>query len=77
MANAKQCDICGELYTSPSCNDVVRIHLDFGCIGDRYVDLCNDCYNKLCEFVKPTLPKNYNVKRYKMPFEVESEVNNG
>ena len=68
MANAKKCDICGTLYESPMCNDAVRIHLDFGYAwptGDRYVDLCDECYNKLCEFVAPTLPEGYKVERAK------------
>ena len=63
MGNAKKCDICGKLYETPICNDVVGIHLDFGYSGDRYVDLCEDCYGKLCNFVKPTLPKDYSVER--------------
>ena len=66
MANAKKCDLCKKLYESPICNDVIRIHLDFGYGYDRYVDLCDDCYGKLCDFVKPTLPKDYSVKRYKV-----------
>lgn len=57
MANAKKCDVCGKLYELPVCNDAVRIHMDFGYLGDRYVDLCDDCYIKLCDFIKPTLPK--------------------
>lgn len=65
MANAKKCDRCGNLYDRPLCNDVVRIHLDFGYAGDRYVDLCDGCYNKLCDFVRPTLPKDYVVERMK------------
>ena len=63
MANAKKCDICGTLYNSPICNDAVRIHLDFGYGGDHYVDLCSTCYGRLCDFVKPALPKNYSVER--------------
>ena len=63
MANAKKCDVCGKLYELPTCNDVVRIHLDFGYMGDRYVDLCDDCYTKLCNFIKPTLPENDTYKR--------------
>lgn len=65
MANAKKCDICGKLYETPICNDVARIHLEFGYMGDRYVDLCDDCYGKLCGFVKPTLPEGYSVERRK------------
>ena len=65
MANAKKCDICGDLYESPICNDVVRIHLDFGHMGDRYVDLCDPCYRNVCNFIKPTLPKDYSVERRK------------
>lgn len=65
MTNAKKCDICGNLYESPICNDAVRIHLDFGYSGDRYVDLCSNCYSRLCVFVKPTLPKNCSVERRK------------
>ena len=61
--NAKKCDICGTFYPCPICNDAVRIHLDLGHLRDRYVDLCNDCYNKLCELVKPTLPEDYPVER--------------
>lgn len=63
MANAKKCDICGTLYETPMCSDVVRIHLDFGYTFDRYADLCDDCYNKLCNFVKPTIPEGYKVER--------------
>lgn len=65
MADAKKCDLCGNFYDSPICNDVVRIHLDFGFTGDRYVDLCDDCYRKLCNFVKPALPKHCSVERRK------------
>lgn len=65
MANAKKCDICGKLYESPICNDVVRIHMEFGCLGDHYVDLCDDCYDKLCGFVKLALPKGYSAERRK------------
>ena len=65
MANAKKCDICGNMYETPICNDAVRIRIDFGYAGDRYVDLCEDCYNKLCNFVKPTLPKYASVERKK------------
>lgn len=63
MANAKKCDICGTLYESPICNDNVRIHLDFMHSGGYYVDLCNICYGRLCDFVKPSLPKNYSAER--------------
>ena len=63
MSNAKKCDVCGNFYDSPICNDVVRIHLDFGYQGNRYVDLCDDCYNKLCEFIVPALPEDYSVER--------------
>lgn len=62
--NAKKCDVCGKLYEISACKDAVRIHLDFS-YSDRYVDLCDDCYDKLCNFVKPTLPKDYSVKRRK------------
>lgn len=63
MANAKKCDICGRLYESPICNDAIRIHMDFGYLGDRYVDLCDTCYIKLCDFVKRALPEGYSVER--------------
>ena len=63
MANAKKCDICGKLYETPICNDVARINMDFGCAGDRYVDLCDECYNKLCEFIAPAVPKDFSVER--------------
>lgn len=66
MASAKKCDICGALYESPICNDTVRIHLDFGYLGDRHVDLCDVCYGKLCNFVKPTLPKDFSADRQKV-----------
>lgn len=65
MAVAKKCDICGKLYEYPKCNDAVRIHLDFGYAGDRYVDLCEECYDKLCNFIRPTLPKDGSVERQK------------
>ena len=63
MANAKKCDKCGKLYELPICNDAIRIKMDFGYLGDRYVDLCDECYGKLCDFVKPTLPKDFSVER--------------
>ena len=63
MANAKKCDICGAFYDVPKCNDAVLIYLDFGHRGDRYADLCDSCYNKLCDFVAPTIPKDYSVER--------------
>lgn len=65
MANAKKCDICGKLYETPICNDVVRLRLEFGYLSGRYMDLCDDCYDKLCNFVKPILPKDYLAKRQK------------
>ena len=65
MANAKKCDICGKLYESPTCNDVVRIYMDFGPYGDRYVDLCDSCYGKLCDFLKPAIPEGFSVERRK------------
>jgi hypothetical protein len=61
MASAKQCDVCGKFYPTPRFNDSVRICLDLGNYGDRNVDLCNDCYKKLCDFIKPALPKNFSV----------------
>lgn len=66
MANAKKCDVCGKLYESPICNDAIRIRMEFfGYLGDRYADLCDECYNKLCDFIKPALPEGYSVKRLK------------
>lgn len=65
MANAKKCDLCKRLYESPICNDVVRIHIGCGYFDDRRIDLCDDCYNKLCDFVKPALPEDYPVERQK------------
>lgn len=61
--NAMKCDICGTFYDRLKCNDAVRIYLDFGYQGDRYVDLCDKCYDKLCNFVKPTLPEGYSAER--------------
>ena len=61
--DAKKCDICGTLYESPICKDPVRIHLDFGYSGGCYIDLCSTCYGRLCDFIKPALPKNYSVER--------------
>ena len=65
MGNAKKCDICGKLYETPICNDVLSIHVDFGYLGDRYVDLCDNCYNRLYNFVKPAIPEGYSIKRRK------------
>ena len=65
MANAKKCDICGAFYATPICTDVVRVRLELEHMKDRYVDFCDDCYDKLCEFVKPTLPEDYSVERFK------------
>lgn len=72
MANAKKCDICGTLYDSPICNDAVRIHLDSVYSCGCYIDLCGTCYDRLCDFVKPALPKNYSVKR--RTYDGKSEV---
>lgn len=41
MADAKKCDICGKFYAIPICNDN----------GD-IINLCDDCYKKICDFVK-------------------------
>lgn len=65
MANAKKCDVCKKLYETPICNDVVRINIDYGWAGDKYVDLCDSCYDKLCDFIKPTLPENFSAERRK------------
>lgn len=63
MANAKKCDICSKLYETPICNDVVTVHLDCGPYGDKNVDLCDECYNRLCAMVMPALPKHLSVVR--------------
>lgn len=65
MANAKRCDICGAFYESPICNDAVRIRIDPGYLKDRHIDLCDDCYVKLLEFIKPSLPENFSAARYR------------
>ena len=65
MANAKKCDVCKKLYETPVCNDPVRIHIDCGPYDNMCVDLCDDCYNKLCDFVKPALPEDYSTERRK------------
>lgn len=65
MGNAKKCDICGKLYETPICNDAVRIGLEFGYTSDCYIDLCDNCYSQLCDFVKPAIPEGYSVKRRK------------
>lgn len=63
MANAKKCDVCGKLYESPVCNDVVRVNIDTGHMYDRCVDLCDECYNRLCAMMMPALPKGLSVVR--------------
>jgi len=65
MADAKKCDVCGKLYEAPICNDVIKIDMDYGYRRNRYIDLCEDCYNKICNFVKPALPKDVSVERKK------------
>lgn len=65
MANAKRCDVCKKLYETPICNDAVKIHIDCGHFGDVCVDLCDSCYSKLCDFVKPALPEDYSTERRK------------
>lgn len=69
MANAKKCDICKKLYETPICNDVVRIHIGCGYFGDWHIDLCDDCYNKLCDFAKPALPEDYPIERQKVRYK--------
>lgn len=64
MADAKKCDMCGAFYDSPICNDMVRVKVVYH-TGCRYLDLCDVCYDKLCLFVAPAIPKNCCVNRYK------------
>lgn len=66
MASAKKCDICGKLYETPKCNDVVAIILDTQFYSSRCIDLCDNCYTKLCDFVKPAIPEGCSVERKKM-----------
>lgn len=66
MANAKKCDLCGKFYERPICNDTVRIYLESSIYPNHYIDLCNDCYNELCNFIKPAIPENYSVERQKV-----------
>lgn len=63
MASAKKCDICGKFYEIPRCNDAIRIKVDAGYPRDWFLDLCDDCYDKLCNFVKPALSEDYPLKR--------------
>lgn len=63
MADAKKCDICGKFYAIPTYNDTIRICYDIGRYNGDYIDLCDDCYKKLCDFVKPAIPEGCPVER--------------
>lgn len=74
MADAKKCDMCGAFYDSPICNDPVIVKVVYNNTGWHCLDLCDVCYDKLCLFVAPALPKNCCVNRYKGE-EKENEKN--
>ncbi len=63
MSSARKCDICGKFYEEPICNDVIRIHIQYHSYNGDYIDLCDDCYKKLCDFVKPAIVGDYPVER--------------
>ena len=64
MASAKKCDICGKLYEIPrSLCDVVKVDIDIYPATHNFIDLCDDCYKKLCDFAKPAIPEGILVER--------------
>lgn len=63
MADAKKCDICGKFYETPDFNDVIRICMKYHSYNGDYIDLCDDCYKKLCDFVKPAIAEGWCVER--------------
>ncbi len=63
MASARKCDICGKFYETPRCNDAIRIYIESNHYNGDYVDLCDDCYKKLCDAVRPAIPEGCPVER--------------
>lgn len=63
MASAKKCDICGKLYEIPEYNDMIRIYFEKNHYNSDFIDLCDDCYKKLCNFAKPAVPEGCSVER--------------
>ncbi len=63
MADAKKCDICGKFYETPGYNDIIRIYSKMDHYDGYYIDLCDDCYKKLCDFIRPAIPEGYPVER--------------
>ena len=52
---AKKCDICGALYEL-QCTPDVRINIYSHPYGDRWLDLCPKCQEKLERFVCVRMP---------------------
>lgn len=48
---ALKCDICGKLFEARMCLPVITIQIDEGYYGQRRLDLCDDCQQKLEAFV--------------------------
>ena len=55
--DALECDVCGKLYKKPICLRRINVYKDQHPYGDSRFDLCDDCYKKLCEFLKVTADK--------------------
>ena len=66
MADAKKCDICGKFYAIPTCSDMIRIYSEMEHYNGDYIDLCDDCYKKLCDFIRPAIPEGCPVERKRL-----------
>ena len=52
MANAKQCDRCGDLYPAVICVPDIRISKYVHCYGNQWIDLCPNCQSQLERWLK-------------------------
>lgn len=51
MASAYKCDACGKLYER-DIQSRMRIFVEYHPYGDRQIDLCDSCLNKIKEMLR-------------------------